>query len=249
VKKLLQKDIENWNQRLEDSRIKLSLQEDRYTENKIGIFFNESYYGDKTYKIIKDPEIDFYFAFSVSEQSKNRFFSLLEKFMSNGITFTVIGPEIEKRSAFYRDERVEFHKEISSYDKYKETKTHKIGKYLYNQYSYNFKKVKLLEIIYFIGCIEDVISTLDKYFEYDNQNEICKTTFKEGEIVSYKNDKEVQNEYLIQSILFTQEISIKYVIMKIEKNTQDIILFSKPLIVNEDVLIPNRNNQIDKLLE
>lgn len=138
------KDVESWNKRLEGSGISIHLYDNRnlISLNSYQIFVMPNKIGTSgEYKISKSEKIDFYFAFSVTEKAKYRFFSLLDIFMSEGMEFNVRRSEENTRHGFSTlSDREILKKDIRDFDIFKVEKDHIINKIKYTQYIYSFRK-------------------------------------------------------------------------------------------------------------
>lgn len=232
MRRLTKEEIDIWNIRLESSGICLS----DSTNNAISIFRRSSYNPRDSYNLSYLTKTNFYFAFSISEKAKSRFFILLGDYMSLGMDFIINHDGILRETIKYK---------ISDFDFFKKNKDHLVNGQKYTQYIYTFIDIPILHIIYLVTCIEDTINSIQAHFEYDDNGETYKTKYKPGEIVSCIDD--VSGDYIVQDIIFSPK-SIKYYISKIEKRLNESIVFSSPIILTEEFVVPNRDNRIDILL-
>lgn len=247
--------LDKWNERLRKLNLSLSLNGTQHYSDVITIWgVDNSYSGYQGFQgyrpspepIYKVPEISYLFNFSVSKKCSNRFYDLLQSLLKSGTTFyyttkdtgSYSKGQTETKNYVCRKNLSEF--KIEKID----IKIHQVD-YIQNtcKLSHN-----LFDIVHFVNSVESAVEIISKYFEYEEDGtEICKTKYKVNEIVSTKEDK--SGNYMILDFAIQPNNTISYKLSKIQNSlTSEVILFDGISILNEDDIIPNREDRLNILL-
>ena len=244
--------LDKWNERLGKLNLSLSLSGSQYTNDVITIWVvnnNYSGYQGVGYRptpepIYKVPEISYLFNFSVSKKCSKRFYELLQTLLKSGSIFYYT---TEDKGSYgqTKTKSIICQKNLSDFTIEKtDIKIHQVD-YIQNtcKLSHN-----LFDIIHFVNSVESAVEIISKYFEYEEDgNEICKTKYKVNEIVSTKEDK--SGNYMILDFAIQPNNTISYKLSKIQNSiTSEVILFDGISILNEDGIIPNREDRLNILL-
>ena len=246
--------LDKWNERLKKLNLSLSLNGTQHYTDVITIWgVDNSYSGYQGYQgfrptpvpIYKIPEISYIFNFSVSKKCAKRFYDLLQTILKSGSVFhyTVNGSTYGKGQTEIKSDT--YRKNISDFTIEKsDIKIHNV------EYIQNTCKLScdLFEVIHFVNSVESAVEIISKYFEYEEDGtEICKTKFQVNEIVSTKEDR--SGNYMILDFAIQPNNTISYKLSKIQNSiTSEVILFDGISILNEDDIIPNREDRLNILL-
>jgi hypothetical protein len=242
MRELTDLDIERFNKRLEKSNLLFHLDGDSFTKylNLSSVYrdINGTIIAGTNRPVPLDQKIKFEFSYAVSKNCLNRFDLLLNDLLQSGLEIRSLVNAVELKSSV---------NECNS--KFIQTKI-RILNTDYIQRKASFTE-KIIDIFFYITCIEDAVNIISEYFEYtEDGEEIVKTKFKENEIVSLKSDK--SGDYFVLSSKFkkvSDELETFYDLCKIETNTpSEVLIFGTTLTINESEIIPNRDFRIDSLL-
>lgn len=240
MRELTDLDIERFNKRLEKSNLLFHLGSDNFAGSYLNLSSTHRDMNGTIHKPVPlDQKIKFEFSYAVSKNCLNRFDLLLNDLLQSGLKIRSLGnAALELKSSV---------NECNS--KFIQTKI-RILNTDYIQRKASFTE-KIIDIFFYITCIEDAVNIISEYFEYtEDGEEIVKTKFKENEIVSLKSDK--SGDYFVLSSKFkkvSDELETFYDLCKIETNTpSEVLIFGTTLTINESEIIPNRDFRIDSLL-
>ena len=144
------------------------------------------------------------------------------------------------------------------------TKEHTINQIDYINFSFNFQNIESLKCVIFIQTIKDVIEILENYYGFDeDRNEICNVLYPVGSVVSLKSD--TRSEYLVDSIEFLRENTtyfsnlkkiydvqdelILYRLSKIEKISEQSIIFGQQEIASSSQIINTFDRRLGDILD
>ena len=245
--------LDKWNERLKKLNLSLSLNGTQHYTDVITIWgVDNSYSGYQGYRstpepIYKVPEISYIFNFSVSKKCSKRFYELLQTLLKSGTTFYYTTKDTGSYSKGQTETKnYVCRKNLSEFTIEKtDIKIHQVD-YIQNtcKLSHN-----LFDIIHFVNSVESAVEIISKYFEYEvDGTEICKTKYKVNEIVSTKDDKS-GNYMILDFAIQPNNNTISYKLSKIQNSiTSEVILFDGISILNEDDIIPNREDRLNILL-
>ncbi len=211
----------------------------------------------KTSEILDDNlKINYRFSFSIAKNHHDKFISLFYRFLDEGFTTnsssdtdSITSTKIQK---------------IKSFLKIGITKEHTINQIDYINFSFNFQNIESLKCVIFIQTIKDVIEILENYYGFDeNRNEICNVLYPVGSVVSLKSD--TRSEYLVDSIEFLRENTtyfsnlkkiydvqdelILYRLSKIEKISEQSIIFGQQEIASSSQIINTFDRRLGDILD
>jgi len=208
----------------------------------------------KTSEILDDNlKINYRFSFSIAKNHHEKFISLFYRFLDDGFTIDsssgITSTKLEK---------------IKSFLKIATTKEHTINQIDYINFSFNFQNVESLKCVIFIQTIKDVIEILENYYGFDeDRNEICNVLYPVGSVVSLKSD--TRSEYLVDSIEFLRENTtyfsnlkkiydvqdelILYRLSKIEKISEQSIIFGQQEIASSSQIINTFDRRLGDILD
>lgn len=248
MRQLNQFDIDLLNKRLTNSGVILSFQYgglvslhelDRYSS------YSSPYYSGKEISLYNFVVEGYNFSYSVSEKTLLRFDNILNKMINRGFSFNTSSQSQSTMSGYGIVQKNLEIKDIEPILKCSES-SHNIHGVKYKRREFSFN-TKLINIIYYVTCVQDAVDIIQKYYEYTEDGvEICKVPYSVGSLVTFIPDPGV--DYFVQSIDFETE-GIFYTISKIETNYTEVLIFSETITVTESELSPNRDDRINSILK
>lgn len=244
MKYLTDKEIINWNKRLEtsDYLVYPSLN-NRNSQPDVAyrqVVKNPGV--GETYVNITEPFIRFKFIFSISSNREESFFELFKKISSEpfGTKSVYIGEnQLSKISEIDFSEKI-----IDS----KERSIHKISEKEYVRHTYLFKG-KLGSIMAYVSYLEDAISFFSSIWGYeDNGKEVCLLKYPIGTIVSPNKDK--SKDLLVLDYKYFKIYDKYYIDYQTSEMFINgaIITYGETFDYKEDELSFSRNQRIDNIL-
>jgi len=201
-------------------------------------------------------DMNYRFVFSIAKNNIQRFENLLNQFLKEGCRHTLFEDNNRQYVQNFEFDELEKFKGIEIIE---EHKTYGVD---FIKYIYEFKRTPLLQTIFFIQTLKDVINIIGNFWGFDeNGNETCSIKYPVGSIVSTKDNK---SDFFVESINFIRkdtlnfkelknrytfsEELILYNLLEIVNNNSQVLEYSDTHTTSSDFIIPNRGQRLDELL-
>jgi hypothetical protein len=246
MKYLSDKEILNWNRKLERSDYAVYPLSNVRSGNPDIIFrqkINNGYstMGEQLVETI-DPFIRYDFTFSVASNRKETFLDLFEK----------LSKESFGTKSIYRDQKSEKIMDIIFNDTVIESKeeiTHLVFEKEYIRFTIHFAG-KLGSIMAYISYLEDTINFFSEIWGYkEDGTEVCLVKYPIGTIVSLPKDK--STDYLVLDYKYRKldgKYFIDFISSEMLNNKGSVITYGEIYTFRESELCYSRNSRIDDIL-
>jgi hypothetical protein len=246
MKYLSDKEILNWNRKLERSDYAVYPLSNVRSGNPDIIFrqkINNGYspMGEQLVETI-DPFIRYDFTFSVASNRKETFLDLFEK----------LSKESFGTKSIYRDQKSEKLMDIIFNDTVIESKeeiTHLVFEKEYIRFTIHFAG-KLGSIMAYISYLEDTINFFSEIWGYkEDGTEVCLVKYPIGTIVSLPKDK--STDYLVLDYKYRKldgKYFIDFISSEMLNNKGSVITYGEIYTFRESELCYSRNSRIDDIL-
>lgn len=256
MKYLTDKEILNWNKRLEKSSYSVYPMHNTRNGNvdiifrqKINQFGNPSTNSNISFGIpdqfveTVEPSIMYDFIFSVSANRKRDFLDLFEKLSRDefGTKYCLINSS--------NDRKIYDISFTESVVKDRKENIHKVYDKEYVRFTYRFDG-KLGSIMAYISYLEDAINYISEMWGYNEDgSEVCLLKYPIGTIVSLKDDK--SKNYLVLDYKYKKwdnKYTIDFVISEMLTDKSTIIKYGEVITTSEEFLCYSRDSRIDDIL-
>ena len=246
MKYLSDKEILNWNRKLERSDYAVYPLSNVRSGNPDIIFrqkINNGYspMGEQLVETI-DPFIRYDFTFSVASNRKETFLDLFEK----------LSKETFGTKSIYRDQKSEKIMDITFNDtviESKEENIHLVFEKEYIRFTIHFAG-KLGSIMAYVSYLEDTINFFSEIWGYNEDgSEVCLVKYPIGTIVSLPKDK--STDYLVLDYKYRKldgKYFIDFISSEMLNNKGSVITYGEIYTFRESELCYSRNSRIDDIL-
>ena len=251
MKYLTDKEILNWNKRLDKSGYMVYPSPNRRSsEPDISyrqIVKNGPGIGD-TFVETTEPFIRYKFTFSVASNRKETFFEIFNRIAEESFGTKSIYQYDDHNNIVGKSEKVTSIEFNDSIIDSKSESNHMISEKEYTRFTYNFAG-KLGSIMAFISYLEDTINIFSMMWGYENDgSEVSLLKYPIGTIVSPKDDK--SKDLLILDYKFSKIYDKYYIDYYASEmlTTGTVITYGNSEEYKEENLCFSRNNRIDNIL-
>lgn len=247
MKYLSDKEILNWNKRLEKSDYSV-YPLSNYRSGNPDIMFRQKVKGFNPMGVDQfaetvDPFIRYDFTFSIASNRKETFFDLFEKLSKELFgTKSAYSDKDNDRKVFdipFSDGVIES----------KEESKHMVYEKEYIRYTYHFAG-KLGSIMAYISYLEDAINFFSEMWGYNEDGtEVCLLKYPIGTIVSLPEDK--SRDYLVLDYKYRRLDSkyfIDFIVSEMMNSKGAVIKYGEIYTFRESELCYSRNSRIDDIL-
>lgn len=207
---------------------------------------------------LTDKSISYKFAFSVSKRRKNDFFNLLNELVLEGVRFGDYGHEYTKLKNY----------DITKLFSYYTETEHKVLNTEFVRIEYTLDNI--INALVIITLVDDTIRLFENMWGYEEDGtEVSVMKYQIGDIVSvrggttiYLTQDDTSKDWMIvgyspnrpyvadraSNPSKSTEYKMDYKLVAIESNKGGIIRYGKVIVADESSIRPNRNNNLNVLL-
>ena len=207
---------------------------------------------------LTDKSISYKFAFSVSKRRKNDFFNLLNELALEGVRFGDYGHEYTKLKNY----------DITKLFSYYTETEHKVLNTEFVRIEYTLDNI--INALVIITLVDDTIRLFENMWGYEEDGtEVSVMKYRIGDIVSvrggttiYLTQDDTSKDWMIvgyspnrpyvadrsSNPSKSTEYKMDYKLVAIESNKGGIIRYGKVIVADESSIRPNRNNNLNVLL-
>lgn len=251
MKYLTDKEILNWNRRLENTDyVVYASPSNRSAEPDISYRQKIRAANSDTFLVTTEPFMRFDFTFSIAANREEFFFDLFSKLRQEtfGTKSIFNSSEIYGNKSTQDDVKITPIAVSEDIVEDKKSNKHKVLEKEYIRYTYRFAG-KLGSIMAYVSYLEDAIKYFSMIWGYTSDGEeVCLLKFPIGSIVSPIKQK--SKDFLVLDYKF-KRIDNNYYIDYISSemlSTSSVITYGKIEVFKEEELSFSRNNRIDNIL-